>query len=153
MENNRTNSGNGKPGRGAKNLLFGSRRMNLPLGILAILILAGSLATLLYNELNEAETDTVTVNGKEYGWNELFTDFEKVEMDGRTGVRLSDIVNDTGLEDPEDHEYRVVGADGYTKTVTWDDMLSGILMKSKESYFQERVKQYYVEDVVEIEVK
>ncbi len=51
-----------------------------------------------------------------------------------TGWSLSDIVNFTGLANPESHEYTVVGYDAtddepwYNKTVTWDGMLQGVLV-------------------------
>ena len=61
-------------------------------------------------------------------------------------------MNDTGLANPGTHEYKIIAADGYLKTVSWDDMQNGIILESKESYFSELPKQFNVRDVVEIEV-
>jgi len=135
-----------------KQALFGSNSINVPLGTIAIIVLLGSLCVLIYNDLSEEDTDTLVVNGKEYTWVELFDDFSTVTMDGNEGIRLSDIMNDTGLEDPGSHGYRIIAADGYTKTVSWDDMQNGIIQESKETYFSDLPKQFYVRDVNEIEV-
>lgn len=135
-------------------VLFGSNRLNFPLAALAFIILLGSLSMLVYNTVSEESTDTVTVNGKDYGWDELFEDFEETQMEDKNGIVLSDIVNDTGLQDPDSHEYKVVGADGYAKTVSWDDLMNGILIKeTKEVFFPNLPKQFYVSNIVEIEVK
>jgi hypothetical protein len=132
--------------------LFGSNPMNLTLGIIAIIVLAGSFSVLMYNELSEEDTDTITVNDTEYTWDELFEDFEMTTLDENDGILLNEIVEDTGLEAPETHEYVIKAADGYQKTVTWDDMQNGIVKENKETYFSELPKQFFVQDVVEIEI-
>jgi len=130
------------------------RSLDLRLGVAAVLILVFSFSALAYSILAmEGTSDVITVNGVEYEWDMLGKNFTVVEVDGRTGVRLSDIINDTGLEDPASRNYAIIGADGYRKTVEWSDMLNGILViDSKEVYFTSLEKQYYVHDVVEIEV-
>jgi len=132
----------------------GGRSLDRRLGIAAVLILVFSFSALAYSILTmEGTSDVIVVNDVEYEWAHLEENFTVMEVDGRTGVRLSDIINDTGLEDPSAHKYAVIGADGYRKTVEWSDMLNGILVvDSKEVYFTSLDKQYYVHDVVEIEV-
>lgn len=137
---------------GFRSTLFGTNPLNPVLGIIAIIVLTGSFSVLLYNTLTEEDTDTLTVNGTEYTWEDLFDDFDVIHMDDNEGILLSDIVEDTGLANPEDHEYRIIASDGYTKTVSWDDMQNGIVQESKETYFSELPKQFYVKDVVEVEV-
>jgi hypothetical protein len=92
------------------------------------------------------------VNDKEYTWDELFDDFEATTLDDNEGILLSDIVNDTGLKDPDTHEFKIVAADGYLKTVSWDDLQNGIIKDNKETYFTTLPKQFFVQDVVEIKV-
>lgn len=143
-------------GKGAgkiREVILGKNSLNLPLAIAAMAILVGSFSVLIYNEVSEEDTDTLTVNGNEYTWAEVFDSFEMMNLDDHEGVMLSDLVNDTGLIDPEGHEYRIIAADGYIKTVTWEDMQNGIVRENKETYFSELPKQFYVKDVVEIEVK
>ncbi len=128
--------------------------MDRRLGIIAVLVLVFSLSALVYGILNMREAgDTVTINGVDYEWRGLEENFTVVKLNGHRGVMLSDLINDTGLEDPESHQYAIVGADGYRKTVDWNDMLNGVLkIDGKEVYFTTRVKQYFVRDIVEIEV-
>ena len=148
-----TTSGGPESSSSVKRLLFGSSKVNMPLALIAFVILIGSLSIFSYNNLSKEDTETVVVNGKEYRWEEVFGDFDLTTMEGKEGVRLSDLVNDTGLAEPESHEYKIIAADGYAKTVKWGDMENGIVMKNKEVFFPDLVKQYYVKDIVEIEVK
>lgn len=142
------------PVRSLKGILFGSNGQNLILGIIAIIILIGSSSLLVYSAMTQEDTDTIEVNGNEYTWDEIFQDLTTVELGDHEGVMLSDLINDTGLDDPEDHEFKISAADGYVKTVSWDDMMNGILLKEKKmTYFPDLPKQFYVKDVVEIEVK
>jgi hypothetical protein len=81
-----------------------------------------------------------------------------------TGWSLSDMVNYTGLENPEKHNYTIVGYDAtdeepwYNKTVTWDGMLDGVLLEENtKTVFGESTefdrKSYMVKFVVEIIVE
>jgi hypothetical protein len=55
--------------------------------------------------------------------------------------------------EPENHDFKIIGADGYFKTVGWKDMESGILdVEEKKVVFESKAKAYWVRDVVEIEV-
>ncbi len=139
---------------GLKETIFGSNSQNLILGIIAIIILMGSSSLLVYSAITQEDTDTIEVNGNEYTWDEIFQDHKTIELGDHEGVMLSDLINDTGLEDPEGHEYKIIAADGYVKTVSWDDMMNGIIVKeTKMTYFPDLPKQFYVKDVVKIEVK
>lgn len=130
------------------------------LGIIAVVVLIASGALFACNVSlkAEVETDFFTVNGKEYGWNTTFEEFEIVTLEDAQGnpwegVMLADLITDAGVADPENHEYKLVGADGYTKTVGWSDMETGLLTKNeKRVFFPDLPKAYYVSDLVEIEV-
>jgi len=135
-------------------------KYNRILGIIAIAVLIAS-GTLFVSNLTlkaEVETDFFTVNGKEYGWNTTFEKFEVVTLEDAEGnlwegVMLTDLLADAGVADPETHEYKLVGADGYTKTVGWSDMETGLLTKAeKRVFFPGLPKAYYVSDLAEIEV-
>ena len=132
----------------------GGMTLDRRLGIAAVLILVFSFSALAYSILSmEGASDVVRINGIDYEWADLEANFTVVEMDGKSGVMLSDLINDTGLEDPAAHDYAIVGADGYRKTVEWDDMLNGILIvDDKAVHFSTLPKQYFVRDIVEIEV-
>ena len=129
-----------------------TRRLNLLLGVLAVVVILGSFSVLAYNTFNDRSTDTITVNGKVYSYSELFSRFPHKTMNGYEGVGLSDLVNDTGLEEPEGYQYRLIGSDGYEKTVDWSDMEKGIIRLDRTSYFPDLPRQFYVKNLVEIEV-
>jgi hypothetical protein len=90
-------------------------RLNIALAVLAVAVLVGSGATYAYTSLPKAPVETVTVNGTEYSWDALFTDFTLVRFQANgenyEGVRISDILNDTGLADPATHQYRVISGE------------------------------------------
>ena len=129
-------------------------RVQRRLGIAALFVLILSASALAYTMMNAREAgDVLIVNGVEYRWDGLEANFTVREMDGHAGILLSDLINDTGLADPGDHEYRLIGADGYQKTVGWSDMQAGLLEPAeKRVYFRDLPKQYRVRDLVEIEV-
>ena len=70
-----------------------------------------------------------------------------------TGVLLSCIINFSGIIYPESHQYCIVGADGYTKTVSWSDMNRGILTDSMYTVFLDLPRAYWIHDVIKLEVK
>ena len=127
------------------------------LGIVAVVILVGSAAAYYYSQQPKGDVSKVVVNGKDYPWDTLYEDFDTVgfstDEETMNGIRPSDIINDTGLGDPQDHDYRVTGSDGYQKDVSWDDMVSGFLVKDgKRTVFPGLTTSFWVRDVVTIEV-
>ncbi|MGA1793040.1 MAG: hypothetical protein ACMUHM_03740 [Thermoplasmatota archaeon] len=135
--------------------VFGGSGWNVLLGILAVAILVGSFSALAITTMNKRDIDSFTLNGKTYEWETLQDDFETIEVQGYEGVPLVTILDDAGIADPEEHDYKIVGADGYFKTVTWRDMRSGILTNDdgdRKVVFETKAKAYWVREVVEIEV-
>lgn len=144
------------------------KRLNMVLGILAVIILVSSSIVFAYTLIPKGDTSKVLVNGTGYAWSEIFGGYfytVNFEASGRDftdsfiGVQLSDIVNDTGLSNPSGHEYTLIGSDGYQSTVNWSSMCSGYLVEDgkgitgdKISIFQGLPQRYWVTDVVEIQV-
>jgi hypothetical protein len=50
------------------------------------------------------------------------------------------------------HTYRIIGEDGYSQTVTWENMQNGLLTHEKKVVFSDLPKAFNVKNVVEIEV-
>ena len=143
------------PIAGIRIKLFGTSSLNVFLGVLAVMVLVGSFSALAITTLNKKESENFNLNGKTYEWDTLYERFETIEMEGYEGVPLLTLVEDAGVEDPQNHEFKFVGADGYFKTVTWRDMGSGIMTYddgSKKVVFETKAKAYWVRGVVEIEV-
>ena len=133
--------------------ILGRSKWNLLLGALSLIILVGSFSAFAYNTLNQKESDKFMVNGKEYEYEILYEDFQTLEVQGIEGVSLSVLINDAGIENPPSHDYKIIGADGYFKTVTWRDMETGILtLDEKKVVFETKAKAYWIRDVIEIEV-
>ncbi|MFW3145491.1 MAG: hypothetical protein ACMUIE_01610 [Thermoplasmatota archaeon] len=102
--------------------------------------------------------DTITVNGKYWTWMQPFDILEEAEMydnesNAYTGIRLSDLVNYTALENPQEHNYTIMSGDedGYEKEVTWNDMMNGLLVDDEhKTMFPHLRKSYWVKNVAEI---
>jgi len=134
-----------------------NKMLKLVLAVVAILILAGSATALFFGSQPKGDTAKVVVNGKDYPWDSLpqkFTPVKFTAVDGEhEGIRLSDILNDTGLQDPGSHQYRVTGNDGYQKDVSWGDMTNGYLeVKEKRTVFPGLTKSFWVRNTITIEV-
>lgn len=96
------------------------------------------------------------VNGTKLSFDEIFKKCPEKELEimeeNYTGASLSCILNLTKIGNPGEYRYTIIGADGYQKTVSWDDMKKGILTKEKRVIFPHLRKAYWVGDVVKIEV-
>jgi len=70
-----------------------------------------------------------------------------------SGVSLSCVVNNSNIQNPEIHDYTIIALDGYTKTVSWNDMKKGILTNERYVVFSHLPRAYWIKDVLKIEVK
>ena len=134
-----------------------NRLLKLSCAAVAAVILAGSAVAFYFSLQPKGDPDKVVVNGKDYPWDSLSGKFSPQTfsaVDGEhEGIRLSDILNDTGLKDPGNHQYRVTGSDGYQKDVSWGDMMNGYLeVKEKRTVFPDLTKSFWVRDTITIEV-
>jgi hypothetical protein len=103
----------------------------------------------------QASTNSIQINGRQYTVNQLFSFTQpRVFSDSNfSGIALDDLMLKTGVTSPQDHTYTLVGADGYQKTVTWDNMKNGLLTRNGVSVFSDLPKAFRVKDIVRIEVK
>jgi len=125
----------------------------LPLLALSILFIASSSS--LYVYATQTTTDAMLINGQHYTINQLFALAKhRVSNDSQyTGIALDDLMVKTGISHPEQYQYSLKGADGYEKTVTWQNMKNGLLTMNRESVFSDLPKAFRVKDIVSIEVK
>ncbi len=103
--------------------------------------------------------DTIVINEELFTWMQPFDIFtERIMFDNESneysGVLLSDLMNATALDNPQNHNFSLVAKDGYSKELSWSDMLSGILVNDDEhmSLFPHLEKEFWVKDIVRIEV-
>jgi hypothetical protein len=52
-----------------------------------------------------------------------------------TGIPLDKVIEFVGIKNPEKHSYTIVGADGYRKTVKWEDMVKELGMYREHCIF------------------
>jgi hypothetical protein len=134
-------------------------KLNVILAIAAVAVLVGSGIALAMANAPHGDKNVLTINGHEYAWDRLKTDFQTVNFTANGvqygGIRISDLVNGTGLADPAGHSYELVSArDGYSKTVAWGDLLNGFLVYDyqQRAVFPERTKSFWVDTLGEINV-
>lgn len=125
----------------------------LPILALCVLFIASSSS--LYVYATQTTTDMVLINGQEYTIDQLFSLAKpRSSNDSQfTGIALDDLMLKTGITNPERHTYTLKGADGYEKTVTWENMNNGLLTHDRESIFSDLPKAFRVKEITTIEVK
>ena len=135
------------------------KRLNLVLGAVAAAILVLSFTAYAYTLIPQGDSEVLVVNGVEYPWNSIFSDFEIVEFtaagNDRAGIPLDALLLDAGVENPESHSYRFTGLDGYTgqKDFSWDDIQKGFLIEEQHrAVFPEYTQSFWVRDLASIEV-
>lgn len=133
-----------------------AKRLNLALGAVAIAILLLSFTAYAYNQIPKGDSEVLVVNGAEYGWDEIFSNFDTVQFTANdaeyTGISLEELILDSGVESPESHSYRFNGLDGYQKDVTWNDIREGYLTLEHRSVFPNQTQSFWVRDLASIEV-
>lgn len=128
---------------------------NQVLPILALLLLLlGSVAS-LYVYATQTTTEYIVVHGQQYTINQLFSFTQpRVFADLQfSGIALDDLLLKVGLSHPEQYAFTLKAADGYQKTVTWENMKNGLLTKDGQSVFSDLPKAFRVKDIVSIEVQ
>jgi len=126
---------------------------------LLALILVVSLALTGCTESEDDDEDddaVITIDGVEHDLHEMFETFTEVTITGsdaedHTGISLSAIINYTDVAVPSSHQYRIMAEDGYSRYVTWGDMLRGVLVeKDTMTAFPDLPGKYRIRDVVSI---
>ena len=120
-----------------------------------IVLLIGSLSS-VYVYATTTNSDYITINGTDYTIDQLFFIGEQKSIESNSelfsGVALDDLIIKIGVPNPERHEYTIIAADGYQKTVKWENMENGLLTKDGMSIFSDLPKSFRVRDIVKIEV-
>ena len=117
--------------------------------LIIILIGAGSSA---YVYVTTIDSDYTRINGQDYTIDQLLFIGEERTIEIYTGIALDDLIVKIGVSNPGKHEYTIIAADAYQKTVKWENMKNGLLTKNRESIFSDLPKSFRVRDIVKIEV-
>ena len=128
------------------------------LSYIAILFLLVAIASTLY--VNAAKTDTteISINGESFIMDQLFQLAEErtIEIEsGATGsgIALDQLMVAVGIPNPEALQYNLIGADGYRKTVSWENLQVGVLTRDRETLFSGLPKAFNVKEIIEIKVE
>jgi len=132
-------------------MIMGKEKFIPLAAIILILIGAGSSA---YVYTTQTDTENIIVNGQQYTIEQISYIAEPRNFDSLnfSGIALDDLVIKTGVSCLECHEYTITGADGYQKTVSWENMQEGLLTKDGMAVFSDLPKAFRVENIVRIEV-
>jgi hypothetical protein len=126
--------------------------------ICAILVLViGSIATVYvyaYSIDNTTNKYDIKINDIEFTIEYLFLNvqpriFNSINV---IGIALDDLIINLDIDYPKYYSYKIIGQDGYSQTVTWENMQNGLLTYEKRVFFLDLPKAFNVRDVVKIEV-
>lgn len=125
----------------------------LILAIALIILIIGSISN-IYVYATQLDKTVISINEKEYTIDQIFFITEPKALDSLnfSGVALDDLINKSGVAYPNKHEYTIIGADGYQKTVDWENIKNGLLTYEKMVVFSDLPKSFRVRDIIEIEV-
>lgn len=121
--------------------------------IFAIIVILIGIGSTVYVQLTKTGSAQITVNGKDHTINQLFDLAEARTIEEESGIALDDLMVKVGIENPEEYEYTIIGADGYQKTVKWENMRNGLLTVERESIFSDLPKAFRIEEIIEIKVE
>ena len=126
--------------------------------IIAICVLLTGSFTSIYvyalNLNNTANNDFITINYEEYSLEYLFSSsiIRNLDSVNASGIALDNIITSINVNCPSCNSYKIIGKDGYSQTVTWENMQNGVLTSELKVVFSDLPKAFNVKDVVEIEV-
>lgn len=131
--------------------------------IIAIFLLSMGLVSGIYVDKQTNENETIFADGYLavddllLAMDNIFstcTSHIRITNRGNySGVLLSCVINISNIQDPDIHDYTIIALDGYTKTVSWNDMKKGILTDERYVVFSHLPRAYWIKDVLRIEVK
>jgi hypothetical protein len=122
-----------------------------------VFILAGTASSIyIYNQQSNIEIDSesIIIYNEKVTIDWIFSNVltKKFEDINSSGVALDDLIMKVGIDCPSCYNYKISAADGYSKTVLWENLKNGILEKGKRVVFSDLPKAYHVRDIAEIEV-
>jgi len=124
--------------------------------VLAILLLGVGIGSGVYlglsGRIKTKKTETIIIAGKELPVKPLFETWELRSVEDYKGIALDALVKEVEVKNPEVCSYTIIAADGYQKTIAWKDFQQGLLTRERRTVFPSLPKQFWVRDVVRIEV-
>ena len=136
-------------------MILGKEKL-IPILALTVLLIGSGSSVYVYATHIDGDSDgnIITVYEKQYAVSDLFSVaklriFESLNC---SGVALDDLILKVGVDCPVCGVYRIIGEDGYSQTVSWENMQNGLLTTNRRVIFSDLPKAFNIRDVVEIEV-
>lgn len=84
-----------------------------------VVLLLGISSSLYVHATQQEEVETITIGDEVFTVEQLLQICEHKELDemGYRGIAMDDIILKAGVSSLENHEYTIIGEDGYQKTV------------------------------------
>jgi hypothetical protein len=126
--------------------------------LLAILVLSAGTVSSIYiysNQLNsDIDDKIIIISNEEISIDWIFSNVEIKNFKdlNSSGIALDKLIMLIGIICPSCYNYRFIGNDGYTKTVTWENMKNGLLNDKKTVIFSDLPKAFHVNNIKEIEL-
>ena len=136
-------------------MIVGKEKLIPIFASIILLIGSGSLVYVHATHINiDSDNYIITIYNKQYAFSSLFSIAETRVFDylNYTGIALDDLIQKIGVNCPSCSNYRIIGEDGYSQTVTWENMQNGLLLINRKIVFSDLPKAFNIRDVVEIEV-
>jgi len=130
----------------------GKKRFLILLVVILIVIGVGSTLYIILSKGTE-KTEGLIVGETEFSLNELFDTSELITVEEYQGVSLAEIIDKAGIENPEAQEYTIIAEDGYQKTVEWESIQDGIFTSEKRVIFSDLPQQYWIKNIIRIEIR
>lgn len=133
-----------------------SKERIIPIIAICVLLIGSFTSIYVYalNSNNTANNDFITINDEEYSLEYLFSSsiIRNLDSVNASGIALDNIITSINVNCPSCNSYKIIGKDGYSQTVTWENMQNGVLTSELKVVFSDLPKAFNVKDVVEIEV-
>jgi hypothetical protein len=121
----------------------------------AVFVILVGVGSSVYVHATQQEIgETINIGDEAFTFEQLFQmcEYKILEDIDISGIALDDIILKAGVSSPELHEYTIIGADVYQKTVSWENLKNGVLTEERSVAFSDLPKAFRVRDVIEIKV-
>lgn len=125
------------------------------LPIIAVFIFGISLTFFITDctKKNDTENVKLEIGVNSYDFPGAFESIAQKTIQEDTGFPLDELIKTSGIDSPQSKQYIITGADGYQKTVSWDDLTQGIITPERKSVFEHLPKGFHVRDIIKIEIE
>ena len=124
--------------------------------IIAIILFIISISFFFADNINLQSSDTtqtLEIAGKDFIFPDDFNGLEKITIKKDSGYALFQIVEKSGVKDPEKNDFVIIAEDGYQKTYKWEDLEKGIITEERKIVFPHLPKAFNIKNVIKIQVK